>query len=168
MKLLTNESIVWESENKETLLTSHRLRTLGKSLVGHSIKSIMLEDLNGCELNTNRRYRLLWLAIVWFLLPNFAVYFYNQYLVNALLVKIFIGEETIGATWASTIFYASLVTFFTLIVLFFLTVRRVFSFHSSSMTIQVELRWLSFEERESFISMVEEAKNQREIILYKG
>jgi hypothetical protein len=42
-----------------------------------------------------------------------------------------------------------------------LSVRKVFSFYATGMTINVQINRMPFEERESFISLVEEAKDKR-------
>lgn len=161
MKDLKNEKLLWQSSNKQLLLTSHRLREMKHNIFGSTIKSIMLEELNSCELKTLRQGHLLRQGLILFLLINGSVFLLNHYLFKAELIKLIFNEVHIGKESAQMIFYFSLVVSFVYILLFLLSFKKVFSFNTTGLTINMELRRLSFEERDSFISMIEEAKDER-------
>lgn len=166
MKLLENEEILWESKNKQLLLTTHRLREIHNSFFGSTIKSIMLEELNSCELRTTRQFRFLKQAVLYFVIINVAVYILNNFLFNAELFKFFFGEAHIGPENAQFIFYSSIAVSVAFILSFFISVKKVFSFYTASTNIDFQLRWLDFDERESFISKVEDSKDKRLPQLY--
>jgi len=167
MKYLDNEQTLWESKNKRLVLTTHRLREVEKSLFGSAIKSIMLEELTSCELRLTRQYRFLKQAAIYFLLINGVVFLLNQYLFKAEIVKFFFNELHIGPDLAGLIFYLSLAIAVIYLVLFAVSFKKTFSFFATGMTINFQLRWLDFDERESFISKVEGAKDQRHRQLFK-
>lgn len=161
MKLLDNEEILWESKNKRLLLTTHRLREIHKNIFGSTIKSIMLEELTASELRATRHFYFLRQAVLYFLLINGSVYVLNNYLFNAELVKFFFAEAHIGPETASLIFNISIVVSFIFVLFFFITFKKVFTFYTASTKINFQLRWLDFDERESFISKVEDSKDKR-------
>ena len=167
MKLLENEQKLWESEKKQLLLTTHRLREMYKSRFGSKIKSIMLEEITSCQLRTIRQFDFLKKGLLYFLIINGSVYFLNHYLFKAELLKFFFDEVHIGSDTAQYIFYFSILIVLAYIVLFIFSVKKVFSFYSNGLTINFQIRWLSFEERESFISKVEEAKDKRQQQLFQ-
>lgn len=156
-----NEETIWESKNKHLLLTTHRLREMNKSIFGSTIKSIMLEELTSCELKTSFQTKFIKKAIFYFLAINGLVYIFNNFFCNAEIVKALAGDLHLGPTIAQVIFYTSLIISGSYIVTFFMSVRKTFSFYATGMTINFQLRWLDFEERENFISKVEEAKFKR-------
>lgn len=162
MKLLENEQILWESKNKQLLLTTHRLREMNKSIFGNKIKSIMLEEISSCEFRTTRQSRFLRKAILYFFLINGAVYLLNHYLFDAELVKLFFGEIHIGPDTTQIIFYFSIMVAVIYCSMLLFSVKKVFSFCSTCMTIDFQIRWINFEERENFISKVEAAKDERQ------
>ena len=166
MKLFENEETLWESKNKKQLLTTHRLRDLHKSILGSKIKSIMLEEITFCELRTIRQFRFLQNAMLSFLLINGAVYLLNHYFFKAELIKLFFGEVHIGPDRVQTIFYFSIIIAIAYCVMFFFSIKKVFSFYATNMSIDFELRWFDFEERDNFISKVETAKDKRQQQLY--
>ena len=88
---LENEQVIWESENGNLLLNTHRLRQLEKSIFGSTIKSIMLEDLSSSELNSFRQVHFLKKLFLTFLFLNGVVYVLNQYLFKSELLKFFFG-----------------------------------------------------------------------------
>ena len=166
MKYLDKEQTLWESKNKQLLLTTHRLRNVHNSIFGSTIKSIMLEELTSSELRTTRQYKYLQRAIVYFLSLNIAVYLLNHYLFQAEIFKFFFDEVHISPGQAGLIFYISIAIAIVNLVLFAITFKKTFYFYSNGITIDFQLRWLDFDERESFISKVEEAKNIRHLNLY--
>ncbi len=153
-----DEEILWESKNKNFLLTSYRLREINKNFFGSTIKSIMLSELTSCELKTSFQLKFLRKAILYFILINGSVYLFNNFFCNAEIVKYFFGNLHLGSTPAQIIFYFSVILAFSYVVRFFLSIRKIFSFYASGMTINFQLRWMGFEEREHFISKVEHAK----------
>lgn len=161
MKLLENEEILWQSKNKRFLLTTHRLREVSKDWFGSTIKSILLEEITFSELKSIRNMGFLKKAVFSFLLINALVYLLNHHLFKAELVKVFFSEVHIGQESAELIFYLSAAISLVYVVLYALSIRRVFCFHSGTHSIQFQTRWMSFVERESFISKVEEAKQKR-------
>lgn len=161
MTELESEKTLWQSKNKRLLLTSHRLREEYKSFKGSRIKSIMLDQISSCELRTTSQPRFLRQAVMYFLAINGTVYLLNNFLFKAELVRIFFGEIHIEAESAQVIFYLSVAIVLAYLVRFIRSIKEVFSFNSVGMTIDFQLRWLDFEERESFISLVENAKDRR-------
>lgn len=166
MKLFENEQILWESKNKQLLLTTHRLREIDKTFYHSKIKSIMLEEVSACELRTMRQFRFLRKALLYFLLINGTVFLLNHYLFEAELIRFFFGEVHIGPNNAQLIFYFSIIIAIAYCLMFFFSIKKVFSFYSTCMTINFQLRWLNFKERESFISKVESSKDNRQKQLY--
>ena len=94
------------------------------------------------------------------------MYLLNNYLFNAELIKFFAGEAHIGPETAKHIFYVSIVVSLIFVLLFFFSFKKIFSFYSAEKNIDFQLRWLDFDERESFISNVEAAKDKRLQQLY--
>lgn len=167
MIYLDNEETLWESKNKQLLLTTHRLREVDKSFFGSTIKSIMLEELTFCELRTTKESRFLRRAVIYFLLLNGAVFLLNHFLFKAEIVKLLFEDVHIGPDIAGLIFYLSIALALTYFVLFAFSIKKTFSFYAKDMNIEFQLRWLDFDERESFISKVEAAKDQRLYHLYR-
>jgi hypothetical protein len=128
---------------------------------------MMLEEITFSELRTDRKFRMLRLALQYFLIINGMVYILNNYLFEAELMKVFFGEVHIGADAAMLVFYISLMVSVLYILFFFATTNKVFSFHTNYHEINIPLSRLSFKEKESFISTVEEAKNERHLHLHK-
>lgn len=168
MKLLENEAILWESKNKRFLLTSHRLREMKMNMFGSIIKSIMLEELTFSELRPTRNLKFAKMAVLSFIVLNGIVYLSNHYLFNAEIVKLLLGEIHIDQVGTKIIFYVSLAISFVFILLYLLSIKKVYCFFAGSNSIQFQLRWMSFKDRESFISKVEAAKAERvENLAYK-
>ena len=166
MIYLNNEETLWESKNKQLLLTTHRLREVDKNFFGSTIKSIMLEELTFCELRTTKESRFLTRAVIYFLLLNGAVFLLNHFLFKAEIVKLLFGDVHVGPDIAGLIFYLSIALVLIYFTLFALSIKKTFSFYATNMTIEFQLRWLNFDERESFISKVEAAIDQRLHQLY--
>ena len=167
MKYLENEEKLWESKNKKLLLTTHRLREIDKRFFGSTIKSIMLEELTFCKLSTTKTSRFLSRAVIYFLILNGTVFLLNQFLFKAEIVKLLFEDVHIGPDIAGLIFYLSIAIVLTYFALFAFSIKKTFSFYAKDMNIEFQLRWLDFDERESFISKVEAAKDQRLHQLYR-
>jgi hypothetical protein len=167
MKYLNNEEKLWESKNKQLLLTTHRLREVDKSFFGSTIKSIMLEELTFCELRTTKDSRFLRGAVIIFLLLNGVVILLNHFLFKAEIGKLLFEDAHIGPDIAGPIFYLSIALGLTYFALFAFSIKKTFYFYTTDMAIEFQQRWLGFDERESFISKVEAAKDQRLQQLYQ-
>ncbi len=165
MKFLENEEVLWESKNKNLILTSHRIREVSKNIFGNRIRSIMLEELTYSELGVIRQNKFWRRAILYFLLLNGSIYLLNNYLFEAEIIKFLFDDFHIGQQTASWVFYLSLGISLTFIMLYIFSIKKVFSFYASGMSINFQIRWLDFEEREGFISMVEDAKDKRTKII---
>jgi hypothetical protein len=163
MKLLNDEKLIWEAKNKNLLLTTHRLREVRKSIFGSVIKSIMLEELTSSQLHVSLQFKYIKQALWYFILINGFVFLLNQFLFKAELIKLLFGEIHIGPPAITYIFYMSLVISIYYIVKFITSFKKVFSFYATGMTINFQLRWMDFNDRENFISMVEQAKCDREL-----
>jgi hypothetical protein len=161
MKLLENEEILWESENKSFILTSCRFRLIKKVFMNDTIKSIMLENISSCELNSSKDYGYIRNAILLLLGLNGGVYLLNQYFFNSVLIQEVLGDISIPASLALGVFIVSAVLAILNLILFFHSVKKIFSVHSNSLSISVELKSLKFEEREFFLSRIEEAMDRR-------
>jgi uncharacterized protein YqhQ len=161
MKLLEKEAIILESKNNRLKLTSHRLRYEHKSYMGSTIKSIMLEKLTSCELKHKMDYGLLKKAVLTPVFINGILFLFNQYFMKGELIKTFFWEVSIGSGTLTLIFYGSLFIALIYIVQFFTSIKKVFSFHTVGTSIHIEMMWLDFEERESFISQIEAAIDKR-------
>ncbi len=161
MKDLKDEKLIWQSSNKQFLLTSHRLREMKSNVFGSSIKSIMLEELTSCQLKTVRKLNLLWRSIIYFLLINGSVLFMNKSLFQTELIQFLFDDVHIGPKTAHLILYLSIAVSLIYILLFIMSVKKVFSFYAYGLSINIELRKMSFEERDSFISLIEDTKDSR-------
>ena len=161
MKLIEKEKVVLESKNNRLKLTTHRLRYEHKSYMGSTIKSIMLEKLTSCELKHQMDYGLLKKALFTPILINVTLFLFNQYFMKGELIKTFFGDVSISSATLTLIFYGSLFIAFIYLIQFFTSIKKVFSFHAVGPSIHIEMRWLNFEERENFISQIEEAIDQR-------
>ncbi|NNC84058.1 MAG: hypothetical protein HKN79_10820 [Flavobacteriales bacterium] len=158
MRLLENENILWTSKRKRYILTDKRLREEIPSLFGATIKSITLSDIRSAELRTIWNWSYMRKAIWLFLLANGAVILFNNFLRTTELFKMIFGERAIQTDEAQTVFDVSVILMAVALVVTFLLVKKVFSFHTTALTIDIRLRWMDFEEREGFISQVESAK----------
>lgn len=158
MRLFENEKVIWTSKKKRYILTTKRLREEDGALFGNIIKSIVLSDITASQLRTIWNWSYLRSAIWIFIGGNAAVIVFNKFLSTTELFKIFFGDRTIGASTAQSIFDLTVVLLAISIVLTFFFMKKVFSFHTHNMSLDIRLRWLNFEERENFISMVESTK----------
>ncbi len=161
MKFFADENIVWQSKDKSILLTTHRLREMNKSWMGSSIKSITLEELDSCELRTDKEPSYLRKALIYFLAMNGMVYVLNHYLAKAQLLKMLFDGFHMDASQVMIVFYLSLVIALLYIGLFMNSFTKVFTFYSNKLSISLQLRKMTFDEREHFISTVEETKINR-------
>lgn len=161
MKKLENEEVLWESEKKAFVLTTHRFRVIKKVFLNDTIKSIMLENINSVELYSIKDVGYVRRALAWFLSLNGGVYILNQFFFDSKLIQKLIGEFSISGTAALVIFYLSIGIVVLNMSLFLHSVKKVFAIHAHSLTVHVELKSMSFEEREFFLSRIEDAMDKR-------
>ena len=158
---LEGEEILTTSKNQRFFLTTHRVRYQNKSFLGSTIKSILLQEVKSCELRTTVSYKFLLKAFFAPIIINGVVFIINNYLFKSSLLQFFFGDINIAEDALLNIFYLSILVSIFYIITFFLSVKKVISFHGVGLTINLQLKWLDFEERESFISKVEAAKLER-------
>ena len=161
MKLFDNEKILFTSNNKRFILTTHRIRNENKSFWGSEIKSLLLEELSFSELKTIIPYQMLLKVLLAPIIINGAVFLINNFLFKSSLLIFFFEEILIESEYVVLIFYFSLVISAGYLIYFFLSFRKIISFYASNKKVDVELKWLNFNERENFISKVELAKMDR-------
>lgn len=158
MKNFDNEEVIWTSRNKKLLLTTHRLRNEDKSLFGSSIQSMLLSELTYSELRNRWDGTYLKYGLYLIIAVNLFIFLLNNYLFEAELFKLFFNDVHMGPEVVGPLFYLTVIIGLGLTVLSLLSFRKVFSFYSGERCIEFQLRWLSFEERENFISLVEQTK----------
>jgi hypothetical protein len=162
MELIDSEEILWSSKNGRFILSNLRLREENKRFLGSSIKSITIDDITGSELRTKVNFKFLRSALWFFMILNGGVYLMNNFLFNSELIKMLFGEIHIGGGPAHVVFVASLVIAAFLVLATILSYDKVFSFHTSGLTIDVRLRGMDFSEREHFITTIERSKTNRQ------
>jgi uncharacterized membrane protein YGL010W len=128
----------------------------------------MLERISSCEMRTLKNYKLLIWAILIPIILNGFVFLFNNFLIKAEVSKFFFGPERIPASVAVTIFYISSISFALLFWLYFLSIKRVVSFYSFGTVIDIHLKILDVDDRETMISRVEQAKDRRLLFIYKN
>ncbi len=161
MKLLEKEQVLWQSKNNRLVLTTHRLREEFINVFGSSLKSILLEELTCCELRTTREYSYLRKAALYFFGINGVMYFIKNVLFETELIKIFFGEVSVGSNISLLVFFISVLAAIIYSVLFVTSVRKTYYFYTSGMSIQCPVKNIDHDEREHFITQIEEAKSQR-------
>ena len=144
MNLMPGEKILLESDTKELVLTTHRIRFETKKPGRAYLASIMLEELRSCEIRYASNPSLIILAVIFIIVW-----------VASLISKYSTGV-TIG-------FIGCLV--FTIAYLW--TRRQVISLSSSTATINLRISGMSFDKAKELIDNIEIAKNQRHLLLYK-
>ena len=165
MKMLKNEKIIYQTKNERFKLTNFRLREENERILGKTIKSIMLEEITSCEMRTLFNIKFIKWALGIFIYLNGFVYIFNHFLITAEISKFFFGPDKIPTNVALTIFYISIFIMAILIWLFFMSVKRVATFYSPGMEINIFLKWLDDDVREAMIGKVEQAKNDRLLFL---
>jgi hypothetical protein len=161
MRMLRNEKILYQSENKRFTLTNFRLREEKETSFGKYIKSMMLEEMTASEMRTIKKNKVLKWAISIFLCINGLVYIYNHFFITAEISKFFFESNKIPANAALTIFYISSIIALALIWLFFLSIKRVASFYAPGVEIDAYLKWFDDDVREIMIGKVEQSKTDR-------
>ncbi|MBN2285941.1 MAG: hypothetical protein JXI43_05795 [Tissierellales bacterium] len=137
MKMLENEKIILESDTKEFILTTCRVRQEIKTGGNKQLKSILLEELDSCSIKYKSRLSILILGIVLALLGLV----FNKPLDGAGITGIFIGI-ILGAIY-----------YFTRSIVIYLSSKKE--------AITINAKSVGFEKSKELIDSVEEAKNNR-------
>ena len=141
LNLLNGEEIISESDNKELVLTTLRIRQYISYAGKHTYKSIMLEDIVSIQMAHKKNYWLILFAII------------------AILVALFsfigLGEAATGVLAASFIIAIILVIFF------FLSMKGIVSIDSAKGSIEFNTKGMNPEKIISFLELIEKAKKGR-------
>jgi hypothetical protein len=146
MNSMPNEIVLFESESKRLILTTHRVRYQFESLGNAEIRSIMLEELASCTLLRSNNIIFLVLAGVCFILGG---------LVAA------VGRDTEVAL------IIGILLSIVFVVIYFATRQQILALASSGTTIKVNTESMKLETAKQFIEQAEAAKNVR-YLLAKG
>lgn len=161
MKLIQDEQVIWKSKNDQYIVTTHRIRKYYRTFLKKNFKSIMLENITSVELKTFYELKFLKWSFWSFVIINLAVFLLNNWLFQSKLVQFFFSDAGISGGSVKVIFYFSIVISLALIVLFVMSIQRVFIIHATNMHIRFLINWISFERRETFITMIESQINNR-------
>lgn len=143
---MEKEQKILQSENKKFTLTSHRVRFEDRRWGGAYIISIMLEEVCSCEI---RRMSFPVLLILAFLaLLGGAYYYFNEEEV------MFIALGVLAALL--------------IILLYFATITQMITVASAGGRIHVSTRGMPLETARKIVEAVEDAKNQRYMLLKPG
>lgn len=137
MKLMNGEYIISESDNKDIVLTTHRVRYSIKRGGTARVTSIMLEELDSCELRSISSPSLLVVAAI-----------------------VVLGGFVIGSNY---IVYGLLAAL-PFVIFYYFSRNQVISLKSSSSEINVQTVGMSLEVSKSFIDTVEAAKHSRYLL----
>ena len=147
MKLMPDEKILMESDNKELILTTHRLRYEKKG--DQVIKSIMLEELQASEItSTSEKKWLTW-----------AIYIFVATTILAIFSKVIFSKYLFGIG-AGEIFSVGLLIVLFCIITYWWSRQNILSFTSGGISIKVPIRG-KLKQAEEFLDEVEIAKNMR-------
>ena len=141
MNLLPGERVLLESDTKNLVLTSHRVRYEMQTTGLTKITSIMLEEVSACEVTTTTKPGLLIAAIVVFL----AGLFFNS------SISPRDSSAIIGGVVVAVI----------LVLAYFGTRERVISVRSAGGAINASIQGIPPESVRNFIEVLEQAKNER-------
>jgi hypothetical protein len=141
MKMLENETKLMEGDNKQIILTSHRIRQEYRIFGKLRLKSIMLEHITSCEYDKKSNPLLL---IIGILAIGFGI---------AVLNSIGHNEELIGII--------SIIAGTILIIAYLTTIKKLLYISSPSAKILINTDGMKDENIIAFIDRIEEAKNDR-------
>lgn len=145
MKLMSEEKLTLESDNKNLILTTHRIRFTQKLGWGKmKVTSIMLESLDACMFRHIGKNFLLITAVLSFIIGL------------ALEISEKQGEE---------LFIIGLLTSIILFAVYFFTRKGVITLYAGSITMNIQVKGMSVEKIIDFIDEIEKAKNDRERFL---
>jgi hypothetical protein len=146
MTKFDSETNLLESDNKEIILTTHRIRQEIKTMGNLKIKSIMLEEISGCEYDKKSKFWLLIIGIAGIIIG----------------IGIFLAAGGGGNVESGSGLIILLVGLISTISYFF-TIKKGLLISSSSCYISMNVKGMSVENIISFIDRVEKAKNERMI-----
>ena len=132
MKMVTGERVLMESDSKELVLTTHRLRIHAQKWGAARVTSIMLEELCSCELS------------------------YKSFVILLLLAAL--GLVGLGGTVSPI---AGTVVALGCVAAYYLTRRQALVFASPTARIVVVTQGMSIERALEFVDAVEGAKVAR-------
>ena len=139
MELMNNENVVSESDNKEIVLTTHRIRHSIKRWGKSRITSIMLEELDSCEIRTISSPLFLFFAAL------------------IALGGFIIGDDFVVYGFVVGLLFAAF---------YYFTRFQVISLKSSSSIINLRTTGMSLEMARSFIDTVEATKQNRYLLTH--
>jgi hypothetical protein len=141
MKMISNETVLMETTDKEIVLTSHRIRQENKQWGKLQIRSIMLENVTSCEYNRKSNPLLLIGGVV-------AIFFAFFMESSGGLNQRSMGVVILGIGLA-------------LILIYWFTTKQKLMISSSSITIMINTNGLKEDNIKAFINKLETAKNDR-------
>ena len=146
MKLMPDEKLVLESDNKNLILTTHRIRFIQKLGWGNTqITSIMLENLDACmSRHIGKKYLIILAALS---------------LIVGLAVAILVKQERqlflIGLI-ISIIFYG----------VYFITRKGVVTLYAGNATMDIQVKGMGVDKITDFINEIEKTKDNRDYNLF--
>lgn len=143
MELLKNEEVLMDGDNKQIVLTTHRIRQENKSFGQINIVSIMLEDVTSCEYVKTSKPIFLLIGIL-----------FNCF---AFFIGFDKGEEFFKVSGGIFLLGILFVYFY------FINNKRGLFISSPSSKIKINTRGMKDENIKSFIDKLEIAKNDRYI-----
>jgi hypothetical protein len=143
MNPMRNETVLFESEGKSLILTTHRVRYQFEALGNAEIRSIMLEELASCAMVRSSNIIFLVLAGLCLLL--------GAGVASA-------GRETGGA------FIVGFILAVVFVIAYFASRRQVLALASAGTTITVSTQRMKLETAKQFIEQTEAAKNARYLL----
>jgi EamA domain-containing membrane protein RarD len=136
MKLLPNEKMIIETDEKELVLTSHRVRYNAKSTNNAEFMSIMLNEVASCGIVKKTKPLLLALAII------------------IALIGLYVGAKE---SQTAAIVFILIAFFFG--VGYFLTIRKMLEIASAGSSILLNVSKMSMNQIIEFVDELEGAKN---------
>jgi hypothetical protein len=146
MNFMPNETVLFESEGKSLILTTHRVRYQFEAMGNAEMRSIMLEELASCAMVRNSNIIFLVLAGI------------------CLVLGIFFAAGGRDSQGAMIIGVLLAIVF---VIAYFALRRQVLALASAGTTISVNVRGMKLETAMQFIEQTEAAKNAR-YLLGKG
>jgi len=138
MNLMPGEKQLMESDNRELILTSHRLRFEGKRWGRGQVTSIMLDSLTSCEITYATRPALLVIAAL------IATFFVSK--MGVIMADVFFGGMAVAGGF---------------VVAYYSTHRQVISLSSPTASIRLNTGGMSLDVAKRFIDATEQAKSER-------
>ncbi len=148
MKFMNGEKLILESDNKNLILTTHRIRFIQKLGFGKTeVISIMLENLDGCKFRYIGKKHFLIIAFLSF--------------VTGLTLEVLRPSN-------NEIFITGLIISLIFYILYYITRKAVISLYAGELTMNVLVKRMGIEKVTDFIDEVEKAKNDRMSIIFSN